>query len=221
MWTGQLVVVQAEAQACPTARIWKQIRAQEQLRLTAKCVKYALGKTTSHAPLAVVNTVDSQSGAQQDITQKCKLEMVCLEEAGQRFTQASSTPFLVLPLVEMFREVGLTSPAFQAVLDGTFNTPGECDRYVQKVLRKLVKPMTIQQCGLLTLEEYISGWRKAQEAMLLSPSSIHFGHYIVGMQHPDIAQIKWLMAHVPLQSGYSRSLAMVARIKCDVREKPR
>jgi len=35
------------------------------------------------------------------------------------------------------------------------------------------------------------------------PPSFHFGHYIAGTQHQDIAQLNWLLARVPLQTSYS------------------
>jgi len=94
-----------------------------------------------------------------------------------------STPFLLPPLVDIFGEVGPNTKAFQAFLDGTFKVPAECDMYVQKVMTKLVQPLAIQVIALPQLPQYISGWRKAWEAMSSSPSGVHFGHYIVGTHH--------------------------------------
>jgi len=61
----------------------------------------------------------------------------------------------------------------------------------------------IEQIALLQLPQYINSWRKDWEAMSLSLSGVHFGHYIVGTQHQDIAHLNWLLARVPLQMGYS------------------
>ncbi len=51
---------------------------------------------------------------------KTELEHLCLVEAGRRFTQASQTPFLQPPLLELFTKVKLSTKAFDQVLDGMF-----------------------------------------------------------------------------------------------------
>jgi len=54
----------------------------------------------------------------------------CLAEARWWFTQASNTPFLKMPLIEIFGEMGLWSTAFDQVLAGTF-TPQQTVIHLQ------------------------------------------------------------------------------------------
>ncbi len=58
---------------------------------------------------------------------KAELETLCLLEAGRRFTQAATTPFLTSPLIELFTESNLSTHAFDQVLSGTFVCPEEVD----------------------------------------------------------------------------------------------
>jgi len=61
-----------------------------------------------------------------------QLEQACLAEAGRRFTQAKDTPFLSEPLSSIFRD-NLEAPAFQEVLNRTFQIPPNCDPYTATV----------------------------------------------------------------------------------------
>jgi len=72
------------------------------------------------------------TGAQrQEYSQKIELEQACLEEAGRRFTQASNTPMLTSPLLEIFGEHGKPKTLAQ-VLAGEFTTLPDCDKYAKK-----------------------------------------------------------------------------------------
>jgi len=57
------------------------------------------------------------------LSSKAKLEKLCLEEAGCQFTQATSTPFLQPPLLEISLEANVFSKAFDQVLAGIFECP--------------------------------------------------------------------------------------------------
>jgi len=56
-----------------------------------------------------------------------ELKAMCLSEAGQRFTQAATTPFLSSLLIKIFMESNLSTCAFDQVLAGTFICPKEVD----------------------------------------------------------------------------------------------
>jgi len=51
---------------------------------------------------------------------KSKQQQLCLAAAGQQFIQASNTPFLLPPLVDLFLEANLFATAFKQVFEGTF-----------------------------------------------------------------------------------------------------
>jgi len=54
---------------------------------------------------------------------KMELETLCLAEASQRFMQASKTPFLTSPLINIFMEANLSTKAFGQVLEGHLSSP--------------------------------------------------------------------------------------------------
>jgi len=86
--------------------------------------------------MQVMELSSGQSSRVLHVT-KAKVEQACLEEAGQCFTQAQLTPFLQLPLLAEFREVGVKRPAFWAVLNGTYVPPPGCTPASIKLLEIL------------------------------------------------------------------------------------
>jgi len=54
-----------------------------------------------------------------------------LAEAGRRFTQAATTPFLQLPLLKLFTEANLATKAFDQVLEGNFVCPEGVDEMMK------------------------------------------------------------------------------------------
>jgi len=71
------------------------------------------------------------------------------------FTQASNTPFLTQPLVNIFGETESLAKAFSAVLNESFVVPRECDHYVRKLLDKLTQPPTVKPIGPQELNSYV------------------------------------------------------------------
>jgi len=74
---------------------------------------------------------------------------------------------------------------------------------MHKVAKKLARPQSIQMIKLPTLSQYINGWSRAWESTSSSPLAVHFGHYMVGIQDLAIAKLNWLLATIPLKSGYA------------------
>jgi len=134
---------------------------------------------------------------------KMELETLCLAEASQRFMQASKTPFLTSLLIGIFTEANLMTKAFNQVLEGTFICPKGIDSMTQRLLIALKCPPNITPIQPRKLEEITEGWQKAREATLSSPSSIHFGHYMVGMFNPIIAVFNARLANLGFTTGYS------------------
>jgi len=85
------------------------------------------------------------------------LEQACLDEAGQRFTQASTAPFLTPPLVNIFGKTRFWSLAFNQVLEGTFVALPNCDSNALKVLQALSRPQQAMPCTLQSATEYGKG----------------------------------------------------------------
>jgi len=68
---------------------------------------------------------------------KTELEHLCLVEAGRRFTQVSTTPFLQCPLLDLFTKANLSSKVFDQVLDRTFKCLADTDEMARHLLRAL------------------------------------------------------------------------------------
>jgi len=124
------------------------------------------------------------------------LETLCLAEAGRRFTQAATTPFLQTPLIELFTEANLATQAFDQVLAGTFECPEEADVMTKRLLEALRRPPGIKTIQPRQLDKITAGWRKAREATSSAPSSIHFGHYMAGTFNPTIAVFNARLANL-------------------------
>jgi len=65
----------------------------------------------------------SDPNAGLELKTKADLEAMCLSEVGRRFTQATTTPFLTSPLIDIFTESNLSTRAFDQVLAGKFVCP--------------------------------------------------------------------------------------------------
>jgi len=134
---------------------------------------------------------------------KGDLEQACIKEAGHQFTQASDTPLLSSPLVDLLGEMGKGSQTFKQILEGTFDPPMACNPFTVKLLRHLYQPPHICDIKPHMIGEYQQGWRKACETTSSLLSSIHFGHYIVGTFNPEILVVNATLADIPLQTSFS------------------
>jgi len=137
-WIADLVTAQAEAMQTSKKTIWKKIRATEKIRDNARQMAQAIGTNSQRKGLSTVwgpshhNPTERQSSKT-----KGELEIMCLEEAGRRFTQAWHTPFLSSPLVEIFTEYNVYTTAFEQVLQGTFVCPTGTDTMTQRFIAAL------------------------------------------------------------------------------------
>jgi len=134
---------------------------------------------------------------------KAELETLCLLEAGRRFTQAATTPFLTSPLIKLFTESNLSTRAFDQVLSGMFVCPEEVDALTKRLLSTLKRNPSTPWIQPRTLKEITAGWKKAREATSSSPSSIHFGHYMAGTFNLTIAVFNARLANLGFTTGYS------------------
>jgi len=99
--------------------------------------------------------------------------------------------------------MGVGSVAFQQILIGTYDTSLITDPYTKKLLEHLGWPSGILDIPTHTETEYIQGWKKAKEATSSSPSGVHFGHYMAGLEEKVVAKINYLMATIPMMTSIS------------------
>jgi len=167
-------------------------------------IKAALAGTTPRRGLNhVIGPTPLDLTQRTESKTKTELENLCLAEAGRRFTQAATTPFLRAPLLEIFTEANLATKAFDQVLEGTFVCPEGVDEVTQRLIRALSCPVGMTTIQPRQLGEITDGWRKARESTSSSPSSIHFGHYMAGTFNPMIAVFNARLANLGFTTGYS------------------
>jgi len=99
--------------------------------------------------------------------------------------------------------MGVRLTTFAQILEGTYDMNNITNPYTKKLLAHLSQPLGIKDIPLQKEEDYICGWKKAKEKTSSSPSGIHFGHYIVGIEELVMAKINWLMATIPMLTGIS------------------
>jgi len=135
-WLAGIIRAQAMAKGTTTKTLWKQHRAAEKARNTARIVQLILKSTQRQGSLQVV-IGPTPDGQWSEFSTKHSLEKACLEEAGRRFTQAKDTPLLQEHLLKRFGELGTNRPEFRKVLDGKPTHHPTDDIYVTKLLKQL------------------------------------------------------------------------------------
>jgi len=171
--------------------IWKKLRSMEHIHNNAQQITMAMGTTSIQQGLNQVwGPNPTNPMARHELTSKSKLELMCLEEAGRRFTQASHTLFLETPLVELFTEHNVYNTAFKQVLQGSFQCPPGTDLMAGRLLKALVRLTNITPILRWTLNEITVGWCKARESMLHP----HLASTLVTTwQAPSILPLQYLM----------------------------
>jgi len=121
-WLSQLIEAIAVAKDIPKARLWKQIRQNEQAHTWARQVRCIFSQEQTRTGLTQVNIPDQEHPeGRVTVNDKAALECTCLDEAHKCFTQAAATPILQLPLQVGLHSMGVGSEAFQQILAGTYD----------------------------------------------------------------------------------------------------
>jgi len=201
-WVNQMIAAQAEAQNTMKAKLWKRLWQTEQSCSTSRRVKQVLGDGAIHTGLCQVTApVSEEDPGRVTITTKQELEVVCLEEAQQHFTQAANMPMLQPPMFDLVGIDNVDSPAFQQILDGTFVCPQDCDPYLHKLIPYLAQPEGIPEITIRIYDKYKCSWEWARETTASSPLTIHFGHYIAGVANEVVGKLNLILANMRLASG--------------------
>jgi len=133
------------------------------------------------------------------------VEQYLSEALALRFQLTAHSPFLVDPLRY---ELGLlgTSPAAQAILQGTYQCPAGVDLYTQQLIAVLQIPprLTTVSSGIRR-DDFIRHWCRSRERTSSSYSSLHYGHYKASVDCPRIAEFHALITDMAFNQGYSLS----------------
>jgi len=184
-----MIVAQAMETGKSKRAMWKKLCSTECICNNARQITMAIWTNSGRQGLSQVwGPQPNNPLARPESTSKSELEITCLEEAGRWFTQASHMPFLQTPLVELFMESNVYTPAFEQVLQGTFQCPPGTDQMAKRLIEALVQPTNIPQISWRTLDEITAGSQKAREETSSSPSTL-----VTTWQAPSIPLLRYLM----------------------------
>jgi hypothetical protein len=133
------------------------------------------------------------------------MEKAIINANKKKFKQAFGTPFYNYPYNKLFGYKGLTTFS-QQVLDGTFIPPANAPNYIMEFLKHLAMPKIIKDNENkmeMTLDSFISYWRKAREYTSCYPSEFSFSVLKASSYNNSLAQMDCIMTRIPLVSGYS------------------
>jgi len=158
IWIGQLIEAQAAATGTTKKSRWKKIWLTEAIRRKAFAVKWVLGQLETHCGLLQVTAPVMGSNTNWiTYTNKEQIELACLEEAHQQFTQAAETPMLQKPMISCLGLASINSSAFQQILDGTSQCPPTCEPITKCLIQQLTWPEGVVDHQLWTYKEFQSG----------------------------------------------------------------
>jgi len=105
-------------------------------------------------------------------------------------------------MLTIFGIGNMDSPAFEQILEGMFQCPAKCGKYVHKLLKQLKRPQDLPPITMRMYADDKRSWEIARETTASSRSSVHFGHYITGIAEDTIGKLNAILAYVqPLTSG--------------------
>jgi hypothetical protein len=181
----------------------KALRQREAQRVSARKIRYLQGKLRTGSTTLITST-DSE-GNKVDITDQVNLEKAILENNRQKFTQSAHTPFYQPPLREEFGFKGLTSTA-QDALVGLYESD-TLDKRILEVIAQWQIPQAVRELGPmkmeLSLESYVTFWKKAREDTACYPSALSFSTMKAGSNDPTIAALDCTMTRLPLLYGFA------------------
>jgi len=194
----------AQKGATTQEKMLKALREREKQRQTARKIRYLQGKLRSGST-TMVSTTDSE-GNKVDITDQEGIEKAILKCNEAKFRQSTHTPFYKNPLKDDFGFKGLTSQA-QAALAGLYEPSQELDPKILDVIAQWQIPQSVRDLGPLkmelSLESYVSFWKKAREDTSCYPSALSFATMKAGASDPDIAALDCTMTRLPLKYGFA------------------
>lgn len=186
----ELAMALAEQGNVTKEKMLKALRDREQQRSTARKIRYIQGKIRTGST-TMVSVTDSE-GNRQDITERIDIERAIRKINHQKFTQSANTPFYLPPLSTEFRFKGMTS-ATHATLAGLYDSYHDIVSRILEVIAQWKMPQAVTDVGPhkmeMTLDSYISFWKKAKRDTSCYPSTLSFSTMKAGAFDSDIAAL--------------------------------
>ena len=149
--------------------------------------------------------IEKPDGTIEQITNKKEMETAIIHENRKKYHQTeNSCPFHVNPLRQDFGDFG-EGPGSNAVAKGEYKIPKGIDEFTAAYITVCTQDPSIEEGAKSlfsrTQQEYEQSWSKMKEKT--SSRELHFGHFKAGIQNNSISNIHYIMAEIPLRTGYS------------------
>jgi hypothetical protein len=185
------------------ANIIKQLRLREQQRSTARKIKYIRGRLSRQSTTMV--TIKQQDRSTIELLNRKEMEKAIVKSNKNKFLQSFGTDFYKHPYNKLFGYQGLTRSS-QRVLDSNFQPPQDASTHMIDFLAHLAMPRTIKENPNqmeMTLDSFVSYWRKAREHTSCYPSPFCFATLKASSHDSYLANMDCVMTRIPIKTGYS------------------
>jgi hypothetical protein len=99
--------------------------------------------------------------------------------------------------------LGTSSKASKAILNGTYTTPPNIDKWAGKLIPFLQQVIDTAQPEDLTPAQYAASWKKVKEKMSAGPSGITIPHMKAHGTSQYLTHVDAIMANLPYRFGFS------------------
>jgi uncharacterized protein (UPF0332 family) len=188
---------------------------KEKERKKHRTVKAVTGRQQGRS---VMSVQEEHDGEVIEHTEKSAVEHAIFEEIhNKRFTMAESAPICHSPLLEEFG-YNSTTPAAQAVLDGTYAITPDLEAATAEIFRECARIRTIIPKDTapiwVTKADWQETWKKANERTSSSESGLHFSHYKASIKsdylsHFHATKISIVLVRGIALSRWSRGLSVM------------
>jgi exonuclease III len=199
----ELAEAQAEAGNKKKAQILKDMIQVEKQRSVFRRISLIAGEK-QNLGTTFVEVKDSNGNIEQ-ITDQHQMEVAIINENRKKYHQTeNSCPFHSEPLKSHFGNYG-EGPQSEAVAKGSYDPPASLDEYTTAYIKACAQDNKIKQAGdaqfIRTQQEYEKSWSLMKEKT--ASRTLHFGHFKAGLGNPEVSKFHYLMAEIPLHTGYS------------------
>ena len=198
----QLATAQAIESSTAPKKIYQRLLTYESIRQTFRKIRFAI--TEGRAGVTMIEAKDDM-GLWQVVTEKTAIEMHCIQENIERFTQAKGAPTMQEDQINLLGWQADTNTA-QQILDRTLSTDPNIHPAIIDMIPYLTTPKAIKDSDSInesiTNEEFIRRWQRSREYTSTGLSGMHFGHFQASCNDADLCFMDRWMAETSLKTGY-------------------
>ena len=157
--------------------------------------------------LSTTSVIINNNGVTEELTRKEQMEKAIILENKKKFHQCEATrPFLAEPLRSQFGKFGKTETT-EAVINGTY-VPDKNSPPSLKTFFKVCHKSSPDTAMSRSPTEFKNSWKAMKEKT--ASHDLHFGHFKAACKHDDNLFVHYILAEIPMQTGFSPKRWQVA-----------